>query len=122
MAEDEMSKILDVLLERRAQTGIKLLTDKFVRAVHDIGGRALSELGVVETDCDDCGALGVLIVIAPVNSLEYVLKETLESDKFEKEMKDKIKQGAEYNARKGFKIESEVKRNSGNERVDIKID
>ena len=115
-AAEHMREILQGLsgnkpttLQQLHHDGVELildhLTEGFVKAFHGFGRRVMAQVQVVETDCDDCGALLSFNIICPVDDFHFVLKEFLKEDSSKKQIQEKIKKGREYNARKGFKIE-----------------
>ncbi len=95
------------------------LTEGFVKAFHSFGRRGMAQIGLVEIDCNDCGALLNFTIICPVDDFMHNLKDTLGLKGFKKTLEQKIKEGREFNERKGFKVRGLPKTESKGHHIDI---
>lgn len=85
------------------------LSDAYVKALHLLGKAVYSSIGMSQTDCDDCGALVSLIVIAPAGEFTKVLKDSMNNPEFKSKVQNRIKTGLESNEQKGFRVGSHTR-------------
>ncbi len=113
------AKEIGILRNKAIGLMLDELSEGFVKAFHLFGRRGMAQINMVPIDCVDCGALLSFNIICPVDDFMHNLKDTLGLKGFKKTLEQKIKEGREFNERKGFKVRGLTKDEPKGHHIDI---